>query len=219
MQSKTYSDKPDLYFQHPRTDIVKLLPSFSTNVLEIGCGTGATLSWLKKTEKCATTYGVELHAESCKQAINNVDFLIEGNIESDDFNLSAQKFELVLFLDVLEHLVDPWTAIKKIIDENLAQGGVVVVSLPNIRFYAALLPLIFKGEFEYQKTGVLDGTHLRFFTKKSAIELVNSAGLTVKDILSNPIDFSKKQTVVNMLTLGMFRNFLTQQYLIQCKKD
>ena len=113
-----------------------------------------------------------------------------------------KKFDLILCLDVLEHLIDPWSVIKKLIYENLREGGTLIACIPNVRYYNVLLPLLLKKEWKYQETGVLDRTHLRFFTKKTILELISSAGLQLDTILSNPVDLSIKK----MFKFTIFRD-------------
>jgi 2-polyprenyl-3-methyl-5-hydroxy-6-metoxy-1,4-benzoquinol methylase len=83
--------------------------------------------------------------------------------------------------DVLEHLRDPWGALTDLV-AVLRPGGWVVASVPNVRVFTVLLPLVRKGRFEYKEAGVLDRTHLRFFTRSSAIALVEGSGLAVESI-------------------------------------
>jgi len=208
-----------MYFEHARKEIQTLLPAFSEKVLDVGCGTGATLAWIKSIGRCSATFGVELSEEAASQAKGTVDHLMIGSIEEDDFAFADEKFDLILLLDVLEHLIDPWRVIRELVDSNLRVGGIVVASVPNIRFYGSFAPLVFKGQWEYADTGVLDRTHLRFFTKKSAQALISGAGLNIEAVLSNPVDFSRKQRLANLMTLNAFHDFLTQQYLIQAVKQ
>ncbi|MBF0105217.1 MAG: class I SAM-dependent methyltransferase [Deltaproteobacteria bacterium] len=214
-----YSEKPQEYFEHPRTEILPLLPDFRGKVLDVGCGTGATLHWLQSIQRCGETYGIELFEESGSKAKEKVDHVIVGNIEQQGCLFDNERFDLILCLDVLEHLVDPWQVLENLVNNNLAENGIVIACVPNVRMYAVLFPLIFRGEFRYQRTGVLDKTHLRFFTKKTAIELFTSSGLAVEKVLSNPVDVSGKKKTVNRLTFGLFYEYLTQQFMIRGSKS
>jgi len=218
MTSSSYSNKPDNYFGNPRTEIKTLLPTFSEKVLEIGCGTGATLAWIKSNRKCSTTFGVELFEDAAAQAKASVDHVMVGNIEQHEFMFAHEQFDLILLLDVLEHLVDPWEVLTRLVNSNLKNGGVVIASIPNIRYYHALGPLLFKGQWEYEDSGVLDRTHLRFFTKKSALELITGAELDVSSVLSLPVGISTKWSMLNLATLNLFRDFMTQQYVLKAVK-
>ena len=86
--------------------------------------------------------------------------------------------DCVIFADVLEHLVDPWAAVRQA-REMLAPGGALVVSIPNVLHHAVVKDLL-RGRFDYRDAGVLDRTHLRFFTAATARELVEQAGFRVE---------------------------------------
>lgn len=208
-----YSAKLDSYFGHQRSEIKELLPKFSDNVLEVGCGDGSTLKWLKDTGKCDKTYGIEIFESAALKASEVVNHVFHGNIETDEVEFLSNSFDLILLLDVLEHLIDPWEVLEKLVEQNLNVNGSIIVSLPNIRHYSALFPLFFKGEWTYQKSGILDKTHFRFFTRKSCLELFNQSGLKSVKCMLIPVDITIKQKVFNFLTLGIFRNFLAQRYL------
>ena len=102
--------------------------------------------------------------------------------------------------------------------KNLHDDGIIIASIPNIRYYVALFPLLFRAQWEYSDSGVLDRTHLRFFTKNSALDLVSNSGLEVLKTLSFPADYSKKIKLFSFFTFGIFKDFLTQQYIISAKK-
>jgi hypothetical protein len=97
----------------------------------------------------------------------------------------------------------------------LSPGGVLVTSIPNVRHYSVSFPLFFGGRWEYTAAGILDRTHLRFYTKQSAIRLVESSGLKVVEVGSN---IGPKLQIGNRLTLGLFRAFLETQYLIKAQR-
>ncbi len=111
---------------------------------------------------------------------------------------------MILALDVLEHLVDPWTVVAKL-DRLLRPGGVLVASIPNVRHHSVVVPLLFKGGWRYLPMGPLDRTHLRFFTRSTAIELVETSGMRVDKI---DAVMSARSRVVSRLTLSIARPFL-----------
>ncbi len=140
--TNAYLTKPAEYFQNPRTDILPLLPNFSENVLELGCGTGATLAWLKSTHRCENTYGIELFSEAAEIAARH-----------------------------------------------------------------------------YTNAGILDKTHLRFFTRQSTITLVEGSGVHITQVKRLPLDSTTKGKIANAATLTLLKEFLTLQYLIAAKKQ
>lgn len=212
-----YQSKATGYFSNARTDIEPAIPSFSESVLEIGCGTGATLAWLKTSGRCKFTTGVELVTQQAESAEKVVDRVIQGSIETIDLASWTERFDLILCLDVLEHLYDPWSLIEKL-SGLLSPGGRLVASIPNIRHISVLVPLLLQGEWTYSERGILDKTHLRFFTKKSAIHLVTCSGLIVMCVKELGLQSKSISSLLNKLTMGMFREFFTAQYLIAVEK-
>lgn len=215
--TQTYEDKPLDYFSRARTDLLKVLPSFSERVLEIGCGSGATLAWMKSQGLAEHTTGIELAPQMAEEAGKNVDELIIGDAEALLGDVAAAPvYDLVLCLDVLEHFVDPWRMIKKI-SHALKQGGVVIASIPNVRHFSVLVPLVFKGRWDYKEAGILDHTHLRFFTKASAARLLQTKDLDVTAVVPN-IQPGSKSYWAKKLSFGLLADFCTVQYLVCAQK-
>jgi len=210
-----YSKKQGAYFQNVRMDVVKYLPEGLDRVLEVGCGQGCTLEWLKNERSCAWVAGVEIDAASALKARSKLDVLYEGNIEDMDLPIEKGSLDAVLCPDVLEHLLDPWGMVKKL-TVFLKDDGYFILSVPNIRHFKVLYPLLFKGEWEYQEHGILDRTHLRFFTKKTALALVD--GMHLDAIEATGLDSRTKAGKLNKLTLGLFKSFFEFQYIIVARK-
>lgn len=146
-------------------------------VLDVGCWNG-TLGRTLIRECGAVVDGIERDAEQAATALNNgyravevIDLDRELPAESD------RRYDFILFGDVLEHLVHP-DAVLAAISRRLKPGGRVLVSLPNIAFAGNRVSHLL-GRWDYRDYGILDRTHLRFFTKRTMIELVQGAGLRV----------------------------------------
>jgi len=181
-----YSEKSAAYFGNPRTEIGPLLPEHIDRVLEVGCGSGATMRWIRTQRNVRHAVGVELFPEAAERAATAFDAVLSGNIET--MSLPEGRFDLIIALDVLEHLVDPWLAIARL-QAMLSDDGAMVVSLPNISHYSVSMPLLLRGKWRYEKDGLLDRTHLRFFTRDTALEMMTSGGLVVdkmKRVRSGP---------------------------------
>lgn len=214
-----YGTKPDTYFASARKEITPLLPSYSARVLEIGCGSGQTLRWLKESGRCGETVGLELFENAASIARQHVDRVVVGNAEQmvgDVFE--EESFDLVLCLDVLEHMVEPWAFVAKL-ERLIKPGGLLVASIPNVRHLTVLLPLIFAGRWGYESQGILDRTHLRFFTRNSALALLTTKRLRVTRWIRNFPKALSKTGLVNLLTLGLVKDFLTVQYLIAVQRS
>jgi 2-polyprenyl-3-methyl-5-hydroxy-6-metoxy-1,4-benzoquinol methylase len=210
--------KNKTYFTNTRTDILPLIPkSNNMRVLEIGCGCGNTLQFLKSIGICSWACGVELDSWAAEQARQYLDLVLEGNIEHTELLLEHDSIDLILCLDVLEHLVDPWRVIKQIY-VLLKPGGCIIVSIPNVRRISILFNLLLLGKWDYTETGILDKTHLRFFVRKTAIYLLVNAGFKIDAILSTGLERGTKGWFPNLITFSIFKDFFTRQYLIKAYK-
>ena len=200
------------YFSNARREILELLPSDADKILEIGCGTGETLSLIKSAGLCRWVGGIELSPEAAQRAQGQLDWHLEGNVEQLEIPLEDGSIDVILCLDVLEHLVDPWKMISRL-HRKIKPGGALIASIQNVRNFRVVLPLLVNGTWNYQDWGLLDRTHLRFFTKSSSRELVECSGLAVDRI--ETIGISGKVGIANFLTLNLFEGLFVFQYLIR----
>jgi len=202
------------YFEHVRSDIADLLPAKATRIVDVGCGAGSTLAWLRGRYPSAHTIGLEGNAAMASQLSRNADEAHVVDLTGAVPDLGSP--DLILFLDVLEHLSDPVSAMKKI-TSSLAPDGKIIVSLPNIAHYSVSAPLFFGGQFEYEDAGILDRTHLRFFVRKSAVELLLTAGFTVERALYTGLN-GRKLKLLDASTLGRQRMRLAKQFVMRGAK-
>jgi 2-polyprenyl-3-methyl-5-hydroxy-6-metoxy-1,4-benzoquinol methylase len=212
MKIVDYAKKPSQYFNNPRRDIVSLMPKGAKKVLEIGCGTGVTLAHLKEEGLAQEVHGMEW--VKLDQAHPGVDQWLWGDAVRALERLEDGAYDAILCLDFLEHLADPWSFLEAV-KSKLSPSGCLIASLPNLRRVKVLWNLAVRGRFDYAEEGIMDRTHLRFFTRKSALELMNSGGLEVDMWRYSPFDSGSKGHILNALTLGLFRDFFTIQYLIR----
>jgi 2-polyprenyl-3-methyl-5-hydroxy-6-metoxy-1,4-benzoquinol methylase len=213
-----YSDKPLGYYGHARTEIAPLMPARAGRVLEVGCGRGATLAWLTHTGRCTHTTGIELFAQAADAARAVVDRVEAGDAEKL-LGVVAQegKFDAVLCLDVLEHLHDPWAFVRRI-PPLLNPGGVLIVSVPNVRHWRVSADLLFRGRWRYADAGVLDRTHLRFFTRESARELVAEPRLKLVACEASRPPRASVGGLANLATLGLLKDLFAVQFLLAAHK-
>jgi 2-polyprenyl-3-methyl-5-hydroxy-6-metoxy-1,4-benzoquinol methylase len=149
-------------------------------VLDVGCATGYLARAL--IERGCTVSGVEVDAEAAEEARPHLERLVLGDLETMDLAeaFGDDRFDVIVFGDVLEHLRDPLPVLRgaKIL---LADGGSVVASIPNIAHGSVRLALL-AGRFDYQDLGLLDSTHVRFFTRSSVEDLFRDAGMVPIDV-------------------------------------
>ncbi len=174
MIDEAYRDKGDIYFEYARAEMLDFVPEASESILEVGCGS-AGFALLLKSRRPVHITGVEAFPAAASLARARVDRLIELPIENALPLLQGSKFDCIVVNDVLEHLVDPWAVLRQL-GALLTPTGVVVASLPNVRYLPVFKDYVFRGEWRYQQDGVLDRTHLRFFTRSGMQELFATAG-------------------------------------------
>ena len=205
---------PPEYYRHVRWEFVEWIEGVPERVLDVGCGVGNTLAHLK-TLGVREAYGIELDEDTASEAREKADHLLVGDVEELELPYEPGTLDYILLGDVLEHLRDPWRVLSSLVP-FLRDGGQVLASVPNVRFYGVSLGLAFLGRWEYAEQGILDRTHLRFFTRRSARQLFEGAGLS---ILDTACAYGPKRAVFNAITLGIFSDLLARQHLIKAARD
>lgn len=211
MTQEIYNKKSKSYFSNVRQDIIETIKDKkNATVLEVGAGLGNTLICLKQKGIASS---IHLHDIVDMVADKSIfDSVIIGDVEQQEF--SANKYDIVIFADVLEHLIDPKKVIEKIIP-SLKEGGTIVCSIPNVRHIKALYKIYIKGSFKYDAHGLFDKTHYRFFCKSDMKELLNFPGkLKLKSVISTNKYVNTKASLLDKLTFGFFSEFLTTQYIL-----
>ena len=171
----------DPYFLHRRDEIISAVPGSALTVLDIGCGGGMLGKALKELHEGRRVVGIELNVEAAAYARKYLDSVYQADVESFDPPFSEGEFDCIVFADILEHLKNPWTLVKEYA-QFLKPGGKVVTSIPNVRYLGILRDLIQLGQWEYQSEGILDRTHLRFFTRKQFEGLLRDADVQIESV-------------------------------------
>ncbi len=170
--------KSNQYYEFSRGEMMAFLPDEYSKALEIGCGAGAFIGALDpSTER----WGVEQNSAAAKSAATRADKVLIGSFESVKKELPDNYFDLIICNDVIEH-IEHHELFLEDLKNKLSNHGSLVVSIPNVRFLPNLLELLFRKDWRYREMGVLDKTHLRFFTRKSLIRSLEDTGWSVEKI-------------------------------------
>lgn len=212
--SSLYESKAEDYFSNPRTELIDLINRNDLNILEIGCGRGDMGKVLLETGKARSLTGVELVPQHARTAAAIYDKVHLANIEEMTFDWSAGSFDCVILGDVLEHLVDPWGLLKRL-RAVLTHDGIVVSSVPNVKHLPVIANLILHDDWKYKESGVLDITHLRFFTRKNALRLFSQNGYTVEAV--RPYFNGRRYSIPHRITFGVVAGFLAERWLVRSK--
>lgn len=173
-----YENKPAGYYDNIRYEMLRYLPTTAKKILEVGCGNGCFAGILKKQNE-AEVWGIELMENEAAIAAQTLDKVFAGECEKFINDLPDNYFDAIYFNDVLEHLVDPYTVLKNI-KNKLSKNGVVISSIPNVRYHNTFMRVLINKDWKYEDFGVMDFTHLRFFTEKSIIRMYKEAGFQIQ---------------------------------------
>lgn len=172
-----YENKPEDYYSNVRKEMLEYLPPDARRIIDIGCGSGVFGRAIQNKQN-AEVWGLELMPKEAREAEKHLDKVFSGPVEDYLEALPKDFFDVIYLNDVLEHLVDPYKVLKSL-KNNLTPNGVVISSIPNIRYHNALIKLLVKKDWEYEEFGVMDHTHLRFFTGKSIRRMYEDLGYKV----------------------------------------
>ncbi len=221
--AKVTAKEDKSYYENDREDVQQLINPNSRKILDVGCGKGR-LGKKLKDKLGAEVWGIENIDDIASSASENLDKVIYNSVEDAIIQLPDKYFDTIIFADVLEHLVDPYFIIQKI-KTKLSDKGEIVASIPNVRHWSVVKKLL-EGEWEYKEFGIMDSTHLRFFTRKSIYNMFEKAGYTITNILYVVVQMEKlspqllsvmKESNINVETLdGESQHF---QYIVKAIKN
>jgi len=161
-------------------DLLRIIPDHSRKVIEIGCSSGALAREFRKSHN-VDWVGIEIDPDYAKLAQRHCDKTEIQDIDNCDERFYKQHADrdCWIFGDTLEHLKDPWSVLKHI-RKVIPSHGVVVACIPNAQHWSLIVRLAL-GNFRYEESGLLDRTHLRWFTRTTMIELFNSQGFGIAE--------------------------------------
>src|SRR5438034_9766174 len=206
--------KPDGYYDVDRAEVLPYIPDGDVSILDVGCGSGNFGKALKDRNPACIVWGVESNQSAATAAAAKLDKVIAAEFADAREDLKVMQFDVISFNDVLEHMVRPEQALLQC-HELLSPDGVVVASIPNILFYYQIKEILVEQDWKYTEFGILDDTHLRFFTRKSIIRMFRTCGYDVTMIEGINPAAGRKYKLLNLLTLGHMRDWKYLQFVVQ----
>jgi 2-polyprenyl-3-methyl-5-hydroxy-6-metoxy-1,4-benzoquinol methylase len=206
-----YADKNDQYFEGLRADMIADLPlNPGARILEIGCGLGATGEACLATGRAGYYCGVELDRKAAAVAAKRITQVHCGNVEQIDPAVLGGDYDALIMSEVLEHLFDPWGVVAALVPK-LRPGALVFASSPNVSHKNVVRALL-KGRFDYQAVGVMDRTHVRWFTPATYREMFEQAGL--ETLAVGPLaPVGRRAVAINAITGGRFAHLFVEQIM------
>lgn len=173
------SPQDDAYFEFDRPEVRALVPAAARRVLDVGCGAGA-LGGALREERGVEVAGLELSPDAAARARERLDHVVEGDLDRlEDLPFPPGHFDAMVFGDVLEHLRDPHRLLRAL-RPWLADDGALVCSIPNVGHWSVVLPLIAQDRWPYADAGLLDRTHVHFFTLHEAEAMLRECGFALE---------------------------------------
>lgn len=208
------------YYTYARTELIELISKASDEafrVLEAGCGLGTTLARIEYLWPKAEVKGIELVDRLVDIGAGYLD-IIQGNVETMEIPYETESFDYIILGDILEHLYEPEKFLKRM-KPYLTERGAFLCSIPNLLHISVILPLL-QGRFDYQEAGILDRTHLRFFTLESIIKMFARCGLKIECLGGIYLDNKEHPGInelmkLNIPDLASEKQFRVYQYIFK----
>lgn len=220
------------YYEGINETLLAVLPTDARTVVEVGCAAGRFAAAYQAINPNVRYIGIELIEEVAKKAASELSDVIVGNIEEDqifaEFEaiLGDDEIDVLVFGDVLEHLIDPWKILSRF-QILMSMNGCCVACIPNVSHWTIVADLI-RGQWNYAQEGLLDVTHLRFFTKDSMIALFQKTGWEV-ETMTGRCAFAPEETMkalslfstlapaLNVTTEQIQENLMVYQWVIRAQ--
>jgi SAM-dependent methyltransferase len=191
-----------------RGDMLRFVPPRTERLLDVGCSSGRWGIDLKNQIHVGELWGIEPELERYAPP-PGYDHLVRGSFPDDVPD--GIRFSCIVFNDVLEHIADPWQVLRAS-KALLTSEGLVIASIPNVRHWPVVRDLALRGDWTYRDQGILDRTHLRFFTRSTIIELFGNAGFHIERITAARAITAGRVAKVSRLIGGRLDEFLVIQY-------
>lgn len=194
--------KPPIYFNVVRKEMIPFVPREAKVVLEVGCGDG-NFAELLLSRGATEVWGIEYEKDQAELAKKRMAKVLVGDVAEQLGGLPETYFDAIICNDVLEHLIDPYTVISKL-KSKLKKDGVMISSIPNIRYFRNLFDYFFNKNWDYTDSGIMDKTHFRFFTYRSIRKMFEANGYEVVKLVGINPTKSIRPFIWNLIFLGSF---------------
>lgn len=189
-----------IYGNIPRSpELVDMMPLYAKRIIDIGCGPGNNAKEFLTRTNPEYYLGVEILPEDAERARQYCSECIVGDIEKFDEEQWSKlvNYDLWVFGDVLEHLYDPWRLLQKV-RTSIAAGGEIICCIPNVQHWSLQCRLSI-GDWRYDEKGLLDRTHIRFFTRQTIIEMLHDAGFEITEIVPRYVDHPSTDKFLDLI--------------------
>ncbi|WP_054709604.1 class I SAM-dependent methyltransferase [Bacillus sp. JCM 19041] len=222
--NKDYARKPATYYQGINHQLFSIIEPSVKQVLDVGCSEGLLGAAIKDAYS-ATVHGFEQFPTAVAAARKKLDSVTVGDIETDPLPFEQEAFDAIIFADVLEHMVDPWAVLEKVKPYLTSQGS-VYASIPNVG-HISIIEELLNGTWNYVDAGLLDKTHLRFFTKNGIKQLFTASGYSIELVVNNQSAHPHQLELIHQLmnistqlginTTDLNERTLAYQYMLKAK--
>lgn len=214
--SPAITPKPARYYTVERGEVIARAPRPVGAVLDIGCGGGGSEHVLRAAGATRIT-GVEIVPEAAAVAAGRYEHVITGAVETALPELRAgAPFDTVMCLDVLEHLVNPWSVLRELAAVS-APDATLLVSVPNARHWGLLRDLVLRGTFGYREWGHRDVTHLRWFTRRDLAAMLDGSGWDVAEVWHSALRPASR--LAERASRGLTAEFLVHQWFAMARRS
>jgi methionine biosynthesis protein MetW len=219
------SPQDDAYFEFDRPEVRALVPAEAGRVLDVGCGAGALGAALRE-ERGIEVAGLEISPQAAARARERLDAVVEADLDQlEELPFEPGSFDAMVFGDVLEHLRDPHRLLRTL-RPWLADGGSLVCSIPNVGHWSVVLPLIAQDRWPYADAGLLDRTHVHFFTLTEAEQMLRECGFALESAAATHLSAAPPEATAELAALigrlggdaaGAAQRLGAYQYLLVAK--
>ncbi len=211
----------DPYFRGLNTELLRHVPDSANKILEVGCAEGRLGEALKKMQPDREVIGIEYQSEIAARARQRLDRVYAIDVEKEDADIEPGTLDCILYGDVIEHLTEPLPVLRRH-RKLLKKDGIILCSIPNVQHHSVLRNLL-RSDWQYTRAGLLDSTHLRFYTYSTVIKLLLDSGFAPRmmSIIKSPGNenfFKAAEPLMQYLGLhfSRTRNYLeAYQYIFE----